>query len=1092
MTSDDKITSIIVERLKNLNTVPAFTTNDGSNQPCNICLKNVHRNQKSKLCCQCSKLIHMKCIIPCEFESSPGNWICLYCTIHNNSKIFPFTLEPDELLQEINCFDLPSLTDSMPSFEISSKLTNLPNLSDYDIDDNIQQNISSQYCSAHEISSLITSNKDLSFFHMNIRSLSLHHDELQALITSLKANIQVIGLSEIKASFNVPIKTIIDLPGYKFHFTPSQSSAGGVGIYVKSELTANKRDDLSISNADFESVWFEIENSKSKNILCCCVYRHPSSAISKFNDHLEETLSKVEKENKLVLIMGDFNIDLLSYEKDTSTNEFINMMFSHRFQPSVLHPTRITDTSATLIDNIFVNTTTDSNIQSGNILSLISDHLPQFCIINNYEFDYKSSSYLSYDYSHFNADSFLADYVELDKSFLTDQNSNLDEKFKQFLLSLHCLIDKHCPQRKLNKKRLKLRNKPWISLRIQKMMRIRDKLFQQFKFTNSTVDFNAYKQFRNRVVNELRESKKSYYHNYFDENKSNMKMLWKGIKSIVSLKSNNLETISYLNDTDGSKITDPGEMANKFNHFFTNVASDITKKIPRTPKSPLAYLSNPNLDSFFIAPCAPNEVSTVIQSLKNGKSSGPNSIPIKLLKVLEPNISVTLSSLINESFETSTFPATLKIAKVIPVFKKGLATKTSNYRPISLLSIFSKIFEKIMYQRLYKFLEVGELLFHMQFGFRNGHSTDHALVSLTENIKASLDNKKFGCGIFIDLQKAFDTVNHDILLKKLEHYGIRGTSLNWFQSYLCDRKQYVSVNGHSSSACYITCGVPQGSVLGPLLFLIYINDLPNSSKLLKFFLFADDTNIYFESDDLIRLSKTVNKELKKVKTWLDCNKLALNVDKTNFVLFHSPRKKLQNLINLKLGKNSIKNTKYVKFLGVLVDEHLSWKYHITELYKKLSRTTGIFFKIRHYIPLETLICLYNSIFSSFLSYGIIVWGLTYASYLNPLLLLQKKILRCIKFQPFTASSTPLFHSLKILKLENILHLNTLIFVFKAINNLSPIYFHNYFTPNSTVHRFGTRQASRGDLFNTLKNTTLYGLQTVKYFCSELLNTKNQH
>ncbi len=167
-----------------------------------------------------------------------------------------------------------------------------------------------------------------------------------------------------------------------------------------------------------------------------------------------------------------------------------------------------------------------------------------------------------------------------------------------------------------------------------------------------------------------------------------------------------------------------------------------------------------------------------------------------------------------------------------------------------------------MYKRLYGFLEVHELLFNMQFGFRTGHSTDHALVSLTENIKSSLNNNRFGCGIFVDLQKAFDTVNHDILLHKLEHYGIRGIALNWFKSYLSNRKQFVSVNGHSSSTCEVACGVPQGSVLGPLLFLIYINDLPNSSNLLSFFLFADDTNIYFESDDLTRLTKTVNKELK--------------------------------------------------------------------------------------------------------------------------------------------------------------------------------------------------------------------------------------
>ena len=196
-----------------------------------------------------------------------------------------------------------------------------------------------------------------------------------------------------------------------------------------------------------------------------------------------------------------------------------------------------------------------------------------------------------------------------------------------------------------------------------------------------------------------------------------------------------------------------------------------------------------------------------------------------------------------------------------------------------------------MYQRLYNFLERYELLFNLQFGFRSGHSTDHALVSLTESIRSSLDNNRFGCGIFIDLQKAFDTVNHDILLSKLEeHYGIRGSAQTWFKSYLNDRKQFVSVNGHSSSLCKISCGVPQGSVLGPLLFLIYINDLPNSSKLLKFFLFADDTNIYFEADDHIGLTRRVNNELKKVKAWMDCNKLALNIEKTNYVLFHSPKK----------------------------------------------------------------------------------------------------------------------------------------------------------------------------------------------------------
>ena len=251
-------------------------------------------------------------------------------------------------------------------------------------------------------------------------------------------------------------------------------------------------------------------------------------------------------------------------------------------------------------------------------------------------------------------------------------------------------------------------------------------------------------------------------------------------------------------------------------------------------------------------------------------------------------------------------------------------------------------------------------------------------------------------------------------------------------------------------------------------FLIYINHLPDSSNFLSFFLFADDTNIYCESDNLQLLTKKVNKELKKVKLWLDSNKLALNIEKTNCELFHSPWKKLTEHNNLKIGKQNIQRTKYVKFLGVLMDEHLTWKYHSTELCKKLSKTAGIFFKVRHYVPLPTLISLYNSIFLPFLNYGISAWGMTYEFYLDPLFKLQKKILRCIRFEPFSSPSTPILKSLKFLKMEDILHLNTLTFVYKSIKKLSSSYFHDYFQPNSSVHRIGTRQATRGDLFKSFK------------------------
>ena len=408
---------------------------------------------------------------------------------------------------------------------------------------------------------------------------------------------------------------------------------------------------------------------------------------------------------------------------------------------------------------------------------------------------------------------------------------------------------------------MKLKDKPWINSKIQKMMRIRDRILQKLKEQQTDDNLKLYEEFRNRVSNELKESKARYYHNYFSTNSNIMKKLWSGIKTIISHKSSTSAAINKIKDKAGNVTSDPCKITNIFNDFVVNVANDITKKIPMTPKSPLDYLSNRISNSLFLTPLTLMEVNGIINILNPSKSVGPNSIPIKLLKIIGSSVSPLLALLVNQSFQSGIFPDKLKIVKVISLFKKGNPELPSNYRPISLLPIFSKLFEKLMYKRLYRFLEIHKALYSLQFGFQENHSIDHALVNLIEAVRNTLDNRRFGCGIFIDLQKAFDTVNHKILLLKLEHYGIRGCAPEWFRSYLSERKQYVSVNGSNSNLFSITCGVPQGSVLGPLLFLIYINDLPNVSKKLNFYLFADDTNIYCESKNVPDLIRIVNKEL---------------------------------------------------------------------------------------------------------------------------------------------------------------------------------------------------------------------------------------
>ena len=535
--------------------------------------------------------------------------------------------------------------------------------------------------------------------------------------------------------------------------------------------------------------------------------------------------------------------------------------------------------------------------------------------------------------------------------------------------------------------------------------------------------------------------------------------------------------------------TDPIEIANEFNNYFSNIAGKLQSSIQSQGQDFNDYLHDRSDINFFIKPTHKYEIMDSISANINNKASGPNSIPTIIFLLIKDIVAEPLAYIINLSFTTGIYIDKLKISKVIPIYKeKGDKFSSQNYRPISLLSNVNKIFEKIMHKRLYSFLEDQGCIYENQFGFRKKHSTTHALLDLTEDIRNAIDNNKFSCGVFIDLQKAFDTVDHNILLKKLEHYGIRGTANNWFRSYLSNRKQFVSIAGFDSKIANMDFGVPQGSVLGPLLFLIYINDLHKAIKYSKTRLFADDTNLLIKNDSLKQLKKYLNFDLRQLCNWLKANKISLNCSKTELIIFRHPNKQINYELKIKINGKNLLPSKFVKYLGIILDPHLNWSHQADSLSTKLTRAAGMLSKIRHYVSESSLRNIYFGIFSSLLTYGSQIWGQFSNKYIGRLQRIQNKAIRIINFANFNDSTGPLYQKSKILKITDHVKLQNFLFVHDSLFGILPKVLKNSFQIAADLYNHDTRAASQNKMVLPKARTQNYGINSIKYQSVAFWNT----
>ena len=918
----------------------------------------------------------------------------------------------------------------------------------------------------HEIASL--NSKTFSIFHLNIRSMSKNFENLKLFLSnqSLTQNFKLICLTETWAGENFN-ETHFCIPNYKavHQMRAGGKAGGGICLFIHDSLDFKMRKDLSINCSDCEALSVEILHKSCKNIIVTCSYRPPSGTMKTFNKYCSDLFQKTEK--KHFFLTGDLNINSLDYDSSKPVKTFFNCVFENSLLPLINKPTRITRSKQSIIDHIITNCLQLNTINTGIIQTDISDHFPIFCTVDNLLVGEPDQIKTNHTFFKRNFDEPNMTYFkhlltnETDWSLIY-QPQTVNSAYEIFSRYFSYAYNKAFPniEIQLNNKTLK---SPWITKGLLKSSKTKQRLYQNFLKKMTYQNEKNYKKYKNMFENLKKKRKEKYYSDLISKYKGNAKKIWEVIKDVSGQhkhKSNQYPKRFLVND---QYITNKNSISDCFNKFFIEIGENLSSKIPLSTKSFTDYLKPCN-ETMKDIPITEEELSKSFLCLKNNKSSGLDDLNVNVIKKCFHEIKFPLLHIFNTSLSTGIFPDELKMAKVLPIYKKGNKNTMSNYRPISILPCFSKVLEKVVYNRLYDYITKNDIFYKKQFGFQKNNSTFHAILSLTDSILSSFENNEFVLGIFIDLAKAFDTVNHQILLDKLQNYGVKSNMIKWFKSYLSKRKQCVSYENVRSVFKKIKCGVPQGSILGPLLFLLYINDLPASSKLSELILFADDTNIFYSHRNIKDLFKTVNSELSQINEWFKANKLSLNVDKTNFTLFHKESQSDNlplKLPTLYLNDIKIKREKFIKFLGVYIDEHINWKRHIDFIDKKVSKTLGILYRVRKLLNVDCLKLLYFSFMHSHLSYANIAWASTNQRKTRKLYIKQKKASRIILNLPNTTHAEPLLNSLKIQNVYKINLIQILQMMQKVWNKESPLAIQSLF--KKVVHQYPTR-ASKENFF----------------------------
>ena len=960
-----------------------------------------------------------------------------------------------------------------------------------------------------------TSNDSLSIFSLNIQCINSKLNQLKLLINQLNQNKVVLDVLCLQESWVNPNDDIelFNLDGYHMiskPLNPNCSKHGGLLMYINNSIKI-----INIEKFDgyrtFEGLLVNLKTIDNKTMGLLNIYRPPSNENRTIDDFLSEfftLLTKLHSQNKNLILTGDFNIDLLDLEHFQKHASFFDSMLNLHFTPKITFPTRFGNTHATLIDHIYCKcTTTNSSSLSGILLSDISDHCPTFIVINS-KVQCKPCTPKFIYRTIYSAESDLKFKSELENVKFDDildfsENGDPNSNYRIFLSTIVNLRDKYFPLKRVKFNKYKHKNSDWITNSILISIRYRDKLYRR-KLATSTdsVYYNTIctnlKTYNKILRNVINQAKKMHNATVFNKYKNDIKSTWKQINYILHNRKGSLKLPTFLKGENDSTILSKSDIAERFNNYFINIGPNLASKMQCTGKKPYqSYLSSIVDSQFHFKNVSCEDVTSVIRNLKSKNTSGSDRISTSFLKKYSYILAKPLTLLINQSLEYGIFPEQLKTAKVLPIYKENdlNINDVSSYRPISILPSFSKVYEKIVHIQLYSYFTMHNLFYDHQYGFRKNHSTEYAALELHDMLIQYLDKGKIPISIFIDLSKAFDTIDHDILLKKMSFYGINDNALKWFTSYLAHRNQYVSLENTTSSSLEITTGVPQGSILGPLLFLIYVNDLPVCTNC-KFLMYADDTCLLTPIDVNTNtqtindaISVGINIKLQSLYDWLVVNKLSLNVSKTKFMLFHFLQKHIEmcHVPALEINGTPIKYVTEMKFLGIHFDNRLLFDKHINEIANKISRINGVLSKLKLYLPVNILTIIYNCLLLPYLTYGITIWGFGQCDRLR---VLQKKAIRNVTNSSYLSHCQPLCKQLRCLLFDDLLKLSILKLYYKHCCKNIPSYFlnSNFILLNNVNHE--RRTINRPTIFDnfinpySLLSTRLVNVQHSNRYLSE--------